>query len=52
MAVLARTSVLVALSHLVEIILVELADEAREIAVLEMLGEDGLGELLILHGGR
>lgn len=35
--------------HLVEIILVELAHEAGEVAMFEMFGKDRLGEPLILH---
>lgn len=31
-----------------EIILVQLSDEARKIAMLEMFRENGLGELLVL----
>jgi hypothetical protein len=34
----------------VEIILVQLADEAGEVAVLEVLGKDVLGELFVLRG--
>jgi hypothetical protein len=34
----------------VEVILVQLADEAGEVAVLEVLGEDVLGELFVLRG--
>ena len=34
---------------LVEVILVELADEAGEVAMLEMFGQDGLGESLVLR---
>jgi hypothetical protein len=34
----------------VEVILVQLADEAGEVAVLEVLGKDVLGELFVLCG--
>lgn len=34
--------------HFVEIILVELSDETREVAVFKMLGKDVLGELFVL----
>ncbi len=34
---------------LVEVILVQLADETGEVAVFEMLGQDGFGESLILR---
>ena len=36
-------------SHLVEVILVELAHEAGEIAMFEMFGKDRLGEAFILR---
>lgn len=41
---------LVVLADLVEIVLVELAHKTGEVAVLEMLGQDGLGEFLALDG--
>ena len=41
--------VFVVVSYLVEIILVELADKACEVAVFEMFGEYRLGESLVLH---
>lgn len=39
---------LVILTDFVEIVFVQLAHETGEIAVFEMLGQDGLGELLAL----
>lgn len=39
----------IVVSHLVEVILIELAHEAGEIAMLEMFGKDRLGEPFILH---
>ena len=42
--------VFIVVSYLVEIILVELADKAGEVAVFEMLGENRLGKSLVLHG--
>jgi hypothetical protein len=41
--------VFVILSDLVEVILVQLSDEASKIAMLEVFGEDQLGEFLVLH---
>jgi hypothetical protein len=41
--------VFVVLSDLVEVILVQLSDEASKIAMLEVFGEDQLGEFLVLH---
>lgn len=35
-----------------EIVFVELADKTGEVAVLEMFGKDGLGELFVLFSGR
>ena len=43
------SAILVVVSHFVEVILVELPDEAREVAVLEMFRQDGLGEPFILR---
>ena len=43
------SAILIVVSHLVEVVLVELADETREVAVLEMLGKNRLGESLVLH---
>lgn len=40
----------VVVADLVKVVFVELAHEAGEIAVLEMLGQDGFGEPLILQG--
>lgn len=40
--------IFIVLPNLVEIILVQLADETREVAVLEVLGEDGFREFLVL----
>ena len=40
------------MSDFVEVILVQLADEAREVAVFEMFGQDGFGESLILRRVR
>lgn len=34
--------------HLVEVVFIELSDEARHVAMLEVLGEDRPGELLAL----
>jgi hypothetical protein len=34
--------------HFVEIILVELPDEARKVAMFEVLGKDVLGKLFVL----
>ena len=45
------STLFIIVSHLVEIVLVELAHEAGEIAVFEMFGQDGLGESFILRGG-
>ena len=42
-------TLLVILADFVEIVLVELAHKAGKIAVLEMFGQDGLGEFLTLH---
>lgn len=42
------SSLLVVVSNLVEVILVELPDEARKVAVFEMLWQYGLGEPLVL----
>ena len=42
------SAVLVIVSHFVEVILVELADETREVAVLEMLGQNRLCKSLVL----
>lgn len=39
----------VIVSHLVEIVLVKLSNEAGEIAMLEVFGKDRLGESFILH---
>lgn len=41
--------VFIVVSYLVEIILVELADKAGEVAVFEMFGENRLGKSLVLH---
>jgi hypothetical protein len=35
-----------------EVVLVQLAHKTREIAVLEVFGEDGFGELLVLPAGQ
>ena len=40
----------IVVSHLVEVILVELAHEAGEVAMFEMFRKDRLGESFILHG--
>lgn len=37
------------MAHFVEVVFVQLAHEAREVAVLEVLGKDVLGELLVLY---
>lgn len=39
----------VVVSHLVEVILVELAHEAGEVAVFEVFGKDRLGESFVLR---
>lgn len=39
----------VVLAHFVKVVLVELAHEAGEVAVLEVLRQDGLGELFALQ---
>ena len=39
----------IVVSHLVEVILVELAHKAGEVAVFEMFGKDRLGEPFILR---
>ncbi len=39
----------IVVSHLVEVILVELAHEAGEVAMFEVFGKDGLGEPFILR---
>jgi hypothetical protein len=43
-----RTIVLVILSDFVKIIFVQLPDETRKVAVLEMFREDQLGEFFVL----
>lgn len=40
--------IFIVLPNLVEIVLVQLADETREVAVLEVLGEDRFCEFLVL----
>lgn len=42
------TTLFIVVSHLVEVILVQLSDEAREIAMFEMFGEDRFGEPFVL----
>lgn len=42
------TAVFVVVSHLVEVVLVELANEAGKIAVLEVFGQDRLCESFVL----
>lgn len=42
-------SLFVAVSDLVEIVLVELADEARKVAVFEVFGKDLFGECFVLR---
>ena len=49
-AIWGLSAVLVGVSHFVEVILVELPDEAREVAVLEVFGQDGLCESFVLRG--
>lgn len=39
---------LIVVSHFMEVVFVQLPDEAGEIAVLEVFGEDMLGEFLVL----
>ena len=43
--------VLIVVPHFVEIVLVQLPDEAGKVAVLEVLREDVLCEFLVLDGG-
>ena len=43
------SALFIVVSHLVEVILVELANKTRKIAVLEMLREDGFCESFILE---
>ena len=47
-AVWRLTSFFIVVPNFMEIILVQLSDEARKIAMLEMFRENGLGELLVL----
>jgi len=44
-----RRIVFVVLSDLMEVILVQLTDETCKVAVLEVFGQNGLGELLVLR---
>lgn len=48
-AVRGLTSVLVIMSHFVEIVLVQLPYKACKIAMLEVFGQDGFGKPFILH---
>ncbi len=41
-------TILLIVSHFMEVILVQLPHKACKVAVLEVLGKDGLGELFIL----
>ena len=43
------SALFIVMSHLVEVILVELAHEAGKIAMLEVFGQDRLGEPFILR---
>lgn len=47
-AILRLTILLIIVSHFVKVVLVQLANETGEVAVLEVLGKDVFGELLIL----
>jgi hypothetical protein len=48
-AIWRRNIIFVVLSDLVEVIFVQLSHEASEVAMLEVLGQDMLGKLLVLH---
>lgn len=48
-AIRRRGMVLIVLSDFVEVVLVQLPDKTRKVAMLEMLRKDGLGELLVLQ---
>lgn len=43
------STLFIVVSHLVEVVLVELAHKAGEVAMLEMFGKDRLGESFILR---
>ena len=43
------TAFFVVVPYFVEVVLVELSDEASEVAVFEVLGQDGFGKLLVLE---
>lgn len=45
------STLFIVVSHFMEVILVELAHEAGEIAMLEMFRQDRLGESLVLRRG-
>lgn len=46
------STLFIVVSHFMEVILVELAHEAGKVAMLEMFGQDRLGEPLILRRGQ
>lgn len=46
--VLRWSAIFIVLPDLVEVVLVELTDEAGKVAVLEVFREDGLGKLFVL----
>lgn len=48
-AVRRLSCIFIVVAHFVEIVLVQLADKACEVAVFEMLRQDGLGEPLVLQ---
>ena len=48
-AVRRSTAFLVVVSHFVEVVLVQLADETGEVAVLEVFRQDVFGEFLVLR---
>ena len=43
-------AILIVVSHFVEVVFIQLADEAGKIAVFEVFGQDGFGESLVLRG--
>lgn len=44
------SAIFVVVSHLVEVIFIELADKAGKVAVLEVFGQDRLCEAFVLDG--
>jgi hypothetical protein len=47
-----RLAILFVVSDFVEVVLVQLSYETGEVTVFEMLGQDSLGELLVLFTQR